>query len=75
MDRLAPFIFNEWMFDNKKSLGLHQSLSKADQETFGLDVKDLEWEPYFEDLAQGVRRYLNNESPSTLSSARTKDKM
>lgn len=73
LNRLAPFIFNEWKFDNKKSLNLHESLAPEDKEVFGLDVGSLHWETYFEDLAKGVRQYLNNESPETLPAARTKD--
>lgn len=75
LNRLAPFIFNEWKFDNKKCLGLHESLSPDDRETFGLDVGPLLWDSYFEDLAKGVRQYLNNESPETLPAARNKDNM
>lgn len=73
LNRLAPFIFNEWKFDNKLCLSLHESLSHDDKEIFGLDVGPLLWESYFEDLAKGVRQYLNNESPESLPAARTKD--
>uniref|UniRef100_A0A1B6GGU4 Fatty acyl-CoA reductase n=1 Tax=Cuerna arida TaxID=1464854 RepID=A0A1B6GGU4_9HEMI len=75
LDRLEPFIFQEWMFDNSKSLRLHQSLAPADKEVYGLDVASLQWEPFFEDMAKGVRRYLHKEKDSTLDRARNKDNM
>lgn len=73
LGRLAPFIFNEWMFDNTKSLELHKKLSDSDKLTFGIDVNDLVWEKYFNDLALGVRQFLNNEEPKTLPAAKRKD--
>ncbi|XP_022194518.1 putative fatty acyl-CoA reductase CG8306 isoform X2 [Nilaparvata lugens] len=76
LGRLAPFIFNEWLFDNKQSLALHKSIPTAkEREMFGVDVGSLEWSAFFNDLAQGVREFLNNESPKTLASARKKDKV
>ncbi|XP_075218824.1 putative fatty acyl-CoA reductase CG8306 [Lycorma delicatula] len=73
LGRLAPFIFNEWMFDNSKSLELHRKLSDSDKNVFGIDVEKLTWETYFSDLAMGVRQFLNNEDPKTLPAAKRKD--
>ncbi|XP_052132422.1 putative fatty acyl-CoA reductase CG8306 [Frankliniella occidentalis] len=70
--RLAPFIFQEWFFDNKRTLELHESLSPADKEAFGLDIRSIQWNDYFEHMHAGVRRYLNNEEPKTLPAARKK---
>ena len=75
MDRLKPFIFTEWLYHNAKALELHKNLSHADKELFNLDISQISWVEFFENLVKGVRQYLNNEKPSTLSAARKKDKM
>jgi len=73
LDRLEPFIFQEWKFTNGKSVQLHKSLQVADRTNFGLDVETLEWPPFFEDMAKGVRRYLHKEKEHTLGKARSKN--
>lgn len=50
-------------------------MSTVDQKKFNIDIKELRWEDYFINLAQGVRVYLNNESMKTLPAARKKDKI
>lgn len=75
LDRLKTFIFTEWKFYNSRTIDLHDSLSEIDKNLFNLDIKPLIWENYFIDLVQGVRQYLNNESPKSLEKARSKDKM
>lgn len=70
LNRLEKFIFTEWKFSNSRTLELHKSLSETDQQLFNLDVRPLLWQDYFMDLTQGVRTYLNNESPKTLEKAR-----
>ncbi|XP_017888842.1 putative fatty acyl-CoA reductase CG8306 [Ceratina calcarata] len=72
LDRLAKFIFTEWMFNNPRTLALHNSLSEEDKKLFNLDIKSLVWEDYFNNLTQGVRTYLSKESPKTLAKARSK---
>lgn len=54
-------------------MALSKTLSAADREIFNIDITALVWLDYFEKLAQGVRRYLNKESPKTLAAARKKD--
>lgn len=73
LSRLAPFIFHEWFFDNKKAMDLYKSLSEEDKQTFNLDISTLEWDKFFTDLVKGVRRYLHNEHPKTLPAARRKN--
>lgn len=73
--RLAPFIFQEWFFDNKRTLELHESLNATDKETFGLDIRPIQWNDYFENMHAGVRRYLNNEELKTLPAAKKKNRM
>lgn len=72
---LEKFIFTEWKFHNTKTQALIATLSEADKEKYNFDLKTLEWEPYFVNMAQGVRRYLSKEHPSSLDSARRKDKI
>ena len=75
LGRLAPFIFNEWLFHNSHTVDLHKTLSGEDREVFNLDISKLDWDDYFTQMIQGVRRYLNNEHPQTLPAARRKDFM
>lgn len=72
---LEKFIFTEWKFHNKNTLILSKTMSPVDQKNFNIDIKELRWEDYFMNLAQGVRQYLNNESMKTLPAARKKDKV
>lgn len=75
LGRLAPFIFAEWHFDNKRTMELSKTLSPGDAKNFYIDISGLNWEDYFINLAQGVRRYLNKEHPRSLPAARRKDKI
>ncbi|XP_014485822.1 PREDICTED: putative fatty acyl-CoA reductase CG8306 [Dinoponera quadriceps] len=75
LGRLERFIFNEWKFNNPHMLQLNESLSPDDKEFFTLDIKSLVWVDYFCNLTQGVRMYLNKESPKSLPKARSKDKI
>lgn len=72
---LEKFIFTEWKFHNKNTLLLSKTMSPVDQQLFNIDIATLKWEDYFINLAQGVRQYLNNESPKTLPAAKKKDKI
>lgn len=72
---LEKFIFTEWKFDNTKTIELAKSLSATDTKSFNIDIKELVWYDFFDDMAQGVRRYLNNEKPKSLPAARKKDTM
>ena len=75
LGRLHKFIFTEWKFHNPRMIELYNSLSETDKKLFNMDIKPLVWGDYFSDLTQGVRRYLNKESPKTLAKARSKDKV
>lgn len=48
-------------------------MSDADKAAYNIDISDLDWEDYFTDLVQGVRKYLNKEDEKTLEAARGKD--
>lgn len=70
---LERFIFTEWFFSATKIVELHKWLKPSDQTDFNLDIKELSWPLYFDDLTLGVRRYLSKEQPKSLEAARKKD--
>lgn len=70
---LEKFIFTEWKFNSDKTKALIKSMSDADKLEYNIDITDLDWEVYFDDLVLGVRKYLNKEDISTLEPARGKD--
>lgn len=70
---LEKFIFTEWLFKSDKTRALIKTMSDVDKQNYNIDISTIEWEDYFVDLAQGVRRYLHKELPSTLEAARGKD--
>lgn len=73
LDRLEKFIFTEWAFSATKTVELHKWLQLPDQTDYNLDIKELEWQEYFNDLTQGARRYLSKENPKNLEAAKGKD--
>ncbi|CAH1396824.1 unnamed protein product [Nezara viridula] len=75
LDRLEPFIFNEWLFDNKSLLKLSSTLKESDKDSFYLDIATIDWLDFFDNLAAGVKVYLQNEPLSNFDSARKKQKM
>lgn len=56
-------------------MALSQQLTDKDKELFFIDITELKWDEYFEQLAKGVNRYLNNEHPKHLKAAIKKDRM
>ncbi|XP_017781326.1 PREDICTED: putative fatty acyl-CoA reductase CG8306 isoform X2 [Nicrophorus vespilloides] len=73
LDRLSSFIFTEWKFHNDKTMALQKWLKPEDQKDFNLDISELLWIDYFEDLTKGARRYLNKENMKNIEAARGKD--
>jgi len=47
-------------------------LSAEDKQHFDFNIADLDWKPYFDIMAQGVRRYLNKEEPKNMAAAKKK---
>lgn len=72
---LEKFIFTEWKFHNNNTKALIKTQSVADKKLYNIDLATLEWEVYFINLINGVRRYLSKENPSTMEAARRKDKI
>lgn len=73
LNRLEKFIFTEWMYAADRTEELQSWLSPPDQIAYNLNIAALDWPNYFDDLAKGVRQYLNNEKLSNLPVARSKD--
>ncbi|XP_050438009.1 putative fatty acyl-CoA reductase CG8306 [Adelges cooleyi] len=69
LSKLAPFIFNEWKFDNARTLRLHEDLGVDDKPVFYVDPTGVQWTPFFINLSLGVRKYLLKESEKTLKAA------
>lgn len=73
LDTLKLFIFTEWKFHNRNTQALIKTLSTLDKQLYNIDLGSLVWVDYFENLTQGVRRYLNKEPNKSLPAARRKD--
>lgn len=75
LSRLSKFIFTEWKFAAVKTDELHRSLKDNDKDAYGLDISDLVWPVYFDDLTLGARVYLSKDPEKTLPFARKKNSM
>jgi hypothetical protein len=73
LSKLSPFIFNEWKFDNARTLRLQEELSVDDKSVFNVDPTSINWTSFFIKLTWGVRRYLHREDESTMEIALKKD--
>lgn len=73
LDRLSKFIFTEWKFFSKNTTELQDWLNAKDKVDFNLDISELVWPVYFDDLTLGARTYLSKEPVKTLESAKKKD--
>lgn len=69
---MAPFIFNEWKFDNSRTISLHDEMNIDEQYIFYLNPVTLDWKPYFINLTLGVRKYLLKEDDKTIKRALNK---
>lgn len=72
---LEKFIFTEWKFHNNNTRALIKVQTSVDKKLYNIDLTTLEWEVYFINLINGVRRYLSKEDPKTMEAARRKDKI
>lgn len=69
LGKLAPFIFNEWKFDNARTIQLQEEMNVDDQAVYYIDPTTLSWAPFFDNLVLGVRKYLHKEDKKTLQKA------
>lgn len=73
LERLEKFIFTEWKFSADRSVNLQKWLLPSDQKDFDINVADLDWVQYFDDLSKGARIYLNKEKMVNINGAKAKD--
>lgn len=72
MDVLNYFSTNEWMFTNEQFHGVMAKLSNDDRDHFYCDVRDINWDNYFEEYIRGIRIYLIKDPLDTLPQARVR---
>jgi len=67
---LEPFTSNSWNWSNKNVIKLEKELTEEDRTVFGFDIRHLDWKEYLETYAQGIRKFLFKEDPSTIPSSK-----
>ncbi|XP_050463960.1 fatty acyl-CoA reductase wat-like [Cataglyphis hispanica] len=72
MDVLNYFSTQEWKFTNDRLHALLIKLTPKDRENFFCDIRDLDWNVYFETYISGIRIYLIKDPLDTLPQARLK---
>ncbi|EZA57926.1 Putative fatty acyl-CoA reductase [Ooceraea biroi] len=72
MDVLNYFATQEWMFTNDRLHALLAKLTFKDRQHFYCDVRDVDWNVYFETYILGIRLYLIKDPLDTLHQARVK---
>lgn len=75
LELMIPFLYNEYLFDNRKTLAYASAMSPIDQSNFGFDCRTIVWAPYFNMIVKGVRRYLWKEHPRNMKAALTKQRL
>ncbi|XP_012528500.1 fatty acyl-CoA reductase wat isoform X2 [Monomorium pharaonis] len=72
MDVLNYFATQEWKFTNNRLHTLMSKLTFKDREKFYCDIRDVDWNTYFETYIKGIRVYLIKDPLDTLPQARVK---
>lgn len=72
MDVLNYFATQEWKFTNDRLHELMEKLTFKDREKFYFDIRDVDWNTYFETYIRGIRIYLIKDPLDTLPQARVK---
>ncbi|XP_071557368.1 fatty acyl-CoA reductase wat isoform X1 [Temnothorax nylanderi] len=72
MDVLNYFSTQEWKFTNDRLRALMGKLTFKDREKFYFDIRDVDWDTYFETYIRGIRVYLIKDPLDTLPQARVK---
>ena len=67
---LGWFTTHQWHFKCDNVVKLHEQLAGSDCKTFAFDVRELEWQSYWDDYVLGMRRFILKEDNSTLPAAR-----
>lgn len=72
MDVLDHFTTKEWQFTNRRIHALINKLDKRDEKLFFMDIRDVNWDSYFQNYVKGIRVYLIKDPLDTLPQARVK---
>jgi len=68
---LQFFTTHQWRFISNNPILLMDKMSAQDRNIFYFDVRDINWEQYFETYILGARRFILKDDPSSLSIARS----
>ncbi|KAK0076153.1 hypothetical protein PV325_005810 [Microctonus aethiopoides] len=67
------FTVNEWRFHGENMQQLAKSVKAAnDANNFNVDIATLDWDNYVQQYMLGIRKYILNDSPDTLTNARSR---
>lgn len=69
---LEYFCTQEWKFTNDRLRTMIGKLSPKDRHNFFCDIRDIDWNVYFETYIQGIRVYLIKDPLDTLPQARVR---
>jgi len=72
MDVLNYFSTQEWIFTNDRLHAMIAKLTSYDRKNFDCDIRNLDWEVYFETYLRGIRVYLIKDPMDTLPQARVR---
>lgn len=70
MDVLEYFTTKEWQFTNERVNALIDKLHNKDRSLFYMDMRDVNWDEYFQKYLYGIRIYLIKDPIETLPQAR-----
>ncbi|XP_058793396.1 fatty acyl-CoA reductase wat-like [Phymastichus coffea] len=70
MDVLNYFTTKEWQFKNDNVNALADKLHNKDRSLFYMDMRDVDWDLYFQSYIKGIRTYLMKEPLDNLHAAK-----
>lgn len=73
IDLLYEFSMRQWIFDNRNTRELWQSLSEDDKNEFRFSLKAFDWKSYIETYYHGIRKHILKEDISNVEKALSKN--
>lgn len=70
-DITGSFLIRNWDYEDSKMLALSESLNARDRREFPCNTADVLWPQMLYTYAQGLRRYLMKQHPSTIPQAKS----
>lgn len=67
---LEYFTLRQWRFISNNPFHLMEKMSFEDRQIFYFDVRDIDWQHYFDVYIQGTRRFILKDDISSLPEAR-----